>query len=96
MAQPFTPLHYPSASPAGLKLQYIGKTLQEVETPAVVIDQGIAKRNCQAMLDITDKLGLGLRVHVKSHKVSKQPETVPFQPITTHPNTNQITTKVYL
>lgn len=62
---------YPVASDAALKLQYVGKNLQEVEPPAAVIDRAVVRRNCQAMLDICEKLGVGFRAHIKSHKVSK-------------------------
>ena len=61
--------NYPLASAAALQLQYVGKKLSEVPTPAVVIDRALAKKNCDDMLDVCQKLGVAFRAHIKTHKV---------------------------
>ena len=63
----------PLPSTAALQLQYVGKKLSEVPTPAVVIDRAVAKKNCNDMLDVCQKLGVSFRAHVKSHKVGHGP-----------------------
>jgi D-serine deaminase-like pyridoxal phosphate-dependent protein len=45
-------------------------TLQNTPvTPAAVLDLVKLEVNCQRMLDVAKKLGMGLRAHVKTHKV---------------------------
>lgn len=63
-------LNYPLPNLSSLHLQYINKDLNDVPTPAPVIDRAIVRRNCDAMLDVCKALGVGFRAHVKSHKVS--------------------------
>lgn len=52
-----------------LQLQYVGKKLAELHTPAAILDRTVVKRNCDAMLDVCAQLQVGFRAHVKSHKV---------------------------
>jgi hypothetical protein len=61
--------NYPLPPQASLATQYIGQKLQDLPTPAVVLDRSIIRRNCDAMLNVCKKLGVGFRAHVKSHKV---------------------------
>ncbi|KAF2827535.1 hypothetical protein CC86DRAFT_369640 [Ophiobolus disseminans] len=64
-----TPLdNYPLASQASLAAQYVGKRLQGLPTPAVILDRSKIKKNCDAMLQVCQKLDVGFRAHVKSHK----------------------------
>lgn len=63
------PSFYLSPSKAALQLQYVGKNLREIPTPAAVLDLAPIRRNCKAMLEATKALGLGFRAHVKTHKV---------------------------
>ncbi|KAK4549187.1 hypothetical protein LTR36_007645 [Oleoguttula mirabilis] len=65
------PLLYPSPSEAALKLQYVGKKIQDVQAPAVIIDAAVVRRNCRLMLDTVQKLGVGFRAHVKTHKTTE-------------------------
>ncbi|KAF2026705.1 hypothetical protein EK21DRAFT_73561 [Setomelanomma holmii] len=58
---PRSPLHI-------LKAQYIGKKLADLPTPAAILDRGKIVKNCDAMLQVCDRLGVGFRAHVKSHK----------------------------
>lgn len=61
--------NHPLPTLSSLQLQYVGKKLEDVLTPAVVIDRAIVKGNCDAMLSVCQTLGVGFRAHVKSHKV---------------------------
>lgn len=60
--------NYPLPTQSSLQLQYVGKNLNEVLTPAAVIDRSIVKRNCDAMLNVCKELRVGFRAHIKSHK----------------------------
>ncbi|KAF2263551.1 hypothetical protein CC78DRAFT_273266 [Lojkania enalia] len=60
--------NYPLPTKSSLQWQYVGKNLNDVFTPAVVIDRSVVKRNCDAMLEVSKALGVGFRAHVKSHK----------------------------
>ncbi|OJJ95928.1 hypothetical protein ASPACDRAFT_126223 [Aspergillus aculeatus ATCC 16872] len=58
----------PSPSIAELKQFYVGKDINDVPKPAVVLDVAIIKKHCQAMLDAAKALNVGFRAHVKTHK----------------------------
>ena len=60
---------YPSPSEAALKNQYVGKQIQDMPAPAAIIDAAVVRRNCKLMLNTVEKLGVGFRAHVKTHKV---------------------------
>ena len=47
----------------------MGKSLHDVGTPAVVLDLAKIEANCNLMLETVEKLGLGWRAHIKTHKV---------------------------
>ncbi|TPX08399.1 uncharacterized protein E0L32_010129 [Thyridium curvatum] len=55
-------------SPEAIEKRYVGKTLGEVPTPCAVLDRAKVEANCQRMLDAVEKLNIGWRAHVKSHK----------------------------
>ncbi|KAM0723736.1 hypothetical protein Q7P37_000726 [Cladosporium fusiforme] len=59
---------YPNALESELREAYVGKSLQEADTPVAIIDVAAARRNCQSMLDACDTLGVKFRAHVKTHK----------------------------
>lgn len=63
--------NYPLPSSSSLAAQFVGKTLNELPTPAVVLDRALIKRNCNAMLNVCKELGVGFRAHVKSHKTAE-------------------------
>ncbi|KAG9677079.1 hypothetical protein KCV03_g10313, partial [Aureobasidium melanogenum] len=65
------PSFYLSPSKAALQLQYAGKSLKDIPTPAAVLDLAPIRRNCKAMLEATKALGLGFRAHVKTHKTTE-------------------------
>jgi hypothetical protein len=62
---------YPLPSEEVLRRFYVGKSLKDadISAPAAVIDVAIAKRNCDLMLEAVEKMSLGWRAHVKTHKV---------------------------
>ncbi|KAK0388075.1 hypothetical protein NLU13_4319 [Sarocladium strictum] len=62
---------YPSSPKESLAALYVGKSLHDVPTPAVVMDVAAARRNCQRMLDACQTLGVSWRAHVKTHKTEE-------------------------
>jgi D-serine ammonia-lyase len=48
---------------------YVGKDIKDVPHPALILDKGVAHRNCEALLNAVSHLGLGFRAHIKTHKV---------------------------
>lgn len=68
MFDPSSLQNYSLPSSSSLAAQFVGKTLSELPTPAVVLDRALIKRNCNAMLNVCKVLGVGFRAHVKSHK----------------------------
>ena len=63
---------YPLPTTASLQNAYIGAKLDHVLTPAAILDRAIVRRNCTAMLQVSAKLGVTFRAHVKSHKVRER------------------------
>lgn len=61
---------YPSSPREALAQLYVGKSLGDLPTPAAVINAAAVRKNCKRMLQTCDRLGLGWRAHVKTHKVS--------------------------
>jgi len=53
-----------------LKAQYVGKSLYNVPTPALVLDLAKVEANCNLMLGAAQRLNLNWRAHIKTHKVS--------------------------
>lgn len=66
---PTAPSVYPTPSTTALQLQFIGKHINNVPTPAAVIDAAVVRRNCKLMLEATEALDVAFRAHVKTHKV---------------------------
>ncbi|KAK3300534.1 putative serine dehydratase domain-containing protein [Chaetomium fimeti] len=54
-----------------LRAKFVGKTLEEVPTPSVVLDLAKVEVNCERMLEATERLGLLWRAHIKSHKTTE-------------------------
>ncbi|KJZ78512.1 hypothetical protein HIM_01903 [Hirsutella minnesotensis 3608] len=59
---------YPTSPKDALSAAYVGRSIRDVPTPAVVINVAAARRNCERMLQACDRLKLGWRAHVKTHK----------------------------
>lgn len=60
---------YPASPKEALKAAYVGESIRNIPTPAVVIDVATVRRNCERMLQACDRLKLSWRAHVKTHKV---------------------------
>ncbi|OTB05062.1 hypothetical protein M426DRAFT_73013 [Hypoxylon sp. CI-4A] len=54
-----------------LRTQFVGKTLNEVGTPAVVLDLAKIEANCNLMLEAAERLQLSWRAHIKTHKTEE-------------------------
>ncbi|CAK4030699.1 Hypothetical predicted protein [Lecanosticta acicola] len=65
---------YPQPSAANLKLQFLGKQIREIQAPAAILDVAVIRRNCRLMLESCEKLGVGFRTHVKTHKTTELTE----------------------
>ena len=46
----------------------IGTPVEEIHTPAFLLDKSKAKKNCDRMLKTCQDLGLKLRAQTKTHK----------------------------
>ncbi|KAH6900617.1 putative serine dehydratase domain-containing protein [Thelonectria olida] len=57
-----------SVSKSELKAQFVGKTLHQVPTPSPVLDLAKLELNCELMLQAVERLDLGWRPHIKTHK----------------------------
>lgn len=60
-----------TVSKAALRERFVGKTLQEVPTPSIVLDLAKLEVNCQRMIDAAEKNGIGWRAHIKTHKTEE-------------------------
>ncbi|KAJ1567752.1 hypothetical protein HK405_004892, partial [Cladochytrium tenue] len=58
----------PAPDAAALRAYYVGRPVDSVPKPALVLDVAKARRHCRAMLDAAAALGVGFRAHVKTHK----------------------------
>ncbi|KAI1204561.1 putative serine dehydratase domain-containing protein [Annulohypoxylon truncatum] len=56
------------ARKAKLEQLYVGKDIENIPKPAVVLDVSKARRHCSSMLAATKALGVGFRPHIKTHK----------------------------
>jgi D-serine deaminase-like pyridoxal phosphate-dependent protein len=68
MTSPISKSNYPLSPRDALASEYIGQRLEDLPTPAIVLDKSKIKKNCAAMLQVCQKLDVGFRAHVKSHK----------------------------
>ncbi|PNY25612.1 D-serine dehydratase [Tolypocladium capitatum] len=64
---------YPTSPKDALAALYVGQSIRHVPTPAAVVDVAAARRNCARMLQACERLNLGWRAHVKTHKVAATP-----------------------
>ena len=55
---------FPLPSQPSLVAQCMGQNLESLLTPAITLDRVTARRNCNAMLTVCEKLGVGFRPHV--------------------------------
>ena len=62
---------YRTQMKATLVKEMVGKKLNQLRTPSLVIDRSILERNCQRLGKISTGLdNTRVRVHVKTHKVN--------------------------
>ena len=52
-----------------LQARYVGQSLYNTPTPALVLDLAKVEANCNLMLDAAQSLKLQWRAHIKTHKV---------------------------
>lgn len=63
----FTPLELMRGpDPAALREEFVGRSLSELRTPALIVDRAAFKQNCAEMDTKVEKLGMRFRAHVKS------------------------------
>ena len=60
---------YPLSMKEELVKKYVWKSIQDVPTPAAVLDLSKVKRNCDRMLKACEEVDFGWRAHIKTHKV---------------------------
>ena len=58
---------FPCPSKASMQDAFVGMHLNDVPTPAAVLDRAILRRNCAQMLEACEELGVKFRAHVKTH-----------------------------
>lgn len=76
-SQTRTPIHlagHPQKS--ALVAEFAGKHLQELRTPALVIDRHVFSKNCAKMHANAAGYGAAFRAHLKTHKVIDRSEPV--------------------
>ena len=58
---------FPRPTKASLQDAFVGMHLEDVPTPAAVLDRAILHRNCAQMLQACEEFGVKFRAHVKTH-----------------------------
>ncbi|KAF5374933.1 hypothetical protein D9758_000312 [Tetrapyrgos nigripes] len=72
MPQTKTPYHLANLpSKVALVEEFVGKSLDELRTPAFVIDRAVFASNCANMHKKAKEWGAGFRVHLKTHKTAE-------------------------
>ena len=66
---PLSSPSYPVPSKTMLHEMFVGKQLEQMPTPAVVLDLAVVERNCTQMLETCKALEVDFRPHMKTHKV---------------------------
>lgn len=61
---PFELMRGPSAS--ALRDEFVGRSLSELRTPALIVDRDVFEQNCKEMDAKVEKLGMRFRAHIKS------------------------------
>ena len=62
---------YPLPVHSTLSSLFVGQSIQNVPTPAAVLDVGKARRNCRLMLSAVSELAVSFRAPVKTHKTAQ-------------------------
>lgn len=58
---------------AELVKSMVGKKLEQLRTPSLIIDKTVLENNCKKLSQIPTELDTKVRVHVKTHKVKTVP-----------------------
>ncbi|ORY22820.1 putative serine dehydratase domain-domain-containing protein [Naematelia encephala] len=65
----FTPLSLlPLPDKAQVNDAFVGRSLSSLRTPALVVDRGVFKENCERVTLEAERRGMRFRAHVKTHK----------------------------
>ena len=46
--------------------EFVGKNVNSLRTPALIVDKSVFKKNCERVTKETERRGMGFRAHVKS------------------------------
>ena len=65
------PIFDQSALKSALMSKYVGKSIEDVKTPAFIIDRSIFESNCAGMIRKAKEWGADFRAHLKTHKASE-------------------------
>lgn len=70
VSQTATPMHLLlGPSKDALRNEFVGKSLDGIRTPALVIDRSLFAKNCAGMHQRAEEWGASFRAHLKTHKV---------------------------
>jgi D-serine deaminase-like pyridoxal phosphate-dependent protein len=50
--------------------EFVGKNVNSLRTPALIVDKSILKNNCERVTKETERRGMGFRAHVKSESTN--------------------------
>ncbi|WWD03173.1 hypothetical protein V865_001220 [Kwoniella europaea PYCC6329] len=62
---------YALPSKSALRAEFVGKKIDQLRTPALVVDRSRFKRNCEEVTAEAKKRGMLFRAHVKTHKTTE-------------------------
>jgi hypothetical protein len=49
--------------------EYIGQNVEDIPKPAAILEASKIQRHCSSMLEVAQRLDVGFRAHIKTHKV---------------------------
>jgi len=64
-----TPSHFLNLDKDALVAGFVGKPLNALRTPALVVDRAVFAKNCKKMHEKARDWGASFRAHLKTHKV---------------------------
>ncbi|WRT68112.1 uncharacterized protein IL334_005087 [Kwoniella shivajii] len=70
MTSTYTSL-YALPSKQSLESEFIGKKIDQLRTPALIVDRSKFKKNCEDVTRKTKERGMAFRAHVKTHKTTE-------------------------
>jgi D-serine deaminase-like pyridoxal phosphate-dependent protein len=54
-----------------LTKEFVGRNINALRTPALIVDRSVFKKNCERVTKETERRGMGFRAHVKSESKSQ-------------------------